>query len=137
MRLMGIDYGDRRVGVAVSDPLGLTAQGVCTVENTGGKKLYARLAELIAQYEVDKLVVGLPKNMDNSSGTRVEATMAFVERLKTVTDAEIVLSDERLTTVEAHGYLSEMNIRGKKRKDVVDTVAATLILDNYMRRIQG
>lgn len=133
MRLMGIDYGDKRVGVAVSDALGITAQGVCTLENTGGKRLFEGLSELIEQYRPGKIVVGYPKNMNNTLGERITQTQAFVERLKTVTDAEIVLSDERLTTVQAHGMLNEMNVRGKKRKGVVDTLAAALILETYMR----
>ncbi len=137
MRVMGIDYGDKRVGVAVSDPLMLTAQGVCTLENTGGKRLFEAIRDLIADYEVTTVVVGLPKNMNNTMGERAERTMAFVERLGTYTDADIVLSDERLTTVEAHGYLNEMNVRGAKRKAVVDTVAATLILENYLRSKKG
>ncbi len=133
MRTMGIDYGDKRVGIALSDPLGITAQGYGTLENTGGKKLFEQIVTVVKEKQVSQIVVGLPKNMDNSQGFRSEATHAFVERLKTYTDVPVTLWDERLTTVEAHGYLNEMDIRGKRRKAVVDTVAACLILENYLR----
>lgn len=133
MRYMGIDYGDARIGIALSDPLGMLAQGLTTLENTGGKKLFAQLAELINEKQVEHIVIGLPKNMDGSEGFRAEATYAFAERLKTVTDAEISFWDERLTTVAAHGYLNETNIRGKKRKAVVDAVSAELILEGFMQ----
>lgn len=133
MRTMGIDYGDKRVGIALSDPLGITAQGYGTLENTGGKKLFEQIVTVVKEKQVSQIVVGLPKNMDNSQGFRSEATHAFVERLKTYTDVPVTLWDERLTTVEAHGYLNEMDVRGKRRKAVVDTVAACLILENYLR----
>ena len=137
MRYMGIDYGDKRIGVAVSDPLNITAQGVATIENTGGKKVFQKLAELIGQYGVTTVVIGLPKNMNNTLGDRVERTRAFASRLAESVDATIDFADERLTTVEAHGYLSEMNVRGAKRKAVVDTVSAVLILETYLRRKQA
>ena len=130
---MGIDYGDKRVGIALSDPLGITAQGYGTLENTGGKKLFEQIVTVVKEKQVSQIVVGLPKNMDNSQGFRSEATHVFVERLKTYTDVPVTLWDERLTTVEAHGYLNEMDVRGKRRKAVVDTVAACLILENYLR----
>lgn len=133
MRYMGIDYGDARVGIAFSDPLGMLAQGYTTLENTGGKKLFAQLAELVKEKQVGHIVIGMPKNMDGSEGFRAEATYAFAERLKTVTDAEISFWDERLTTVAAHGYLNETNVRGKKRKAVVDTVSAELILEGFLQ----
>lgn len=132
MRYMGIDYGDARVGVALSDPLGMMAQRFATLTNTGGKKLFEQLAQIIEEKQVDHVVIGLPKNMDGSEGFRAEATHAFAERLRTYTDAELSFWDERLTTVAAHGYLSELNIRGKKRKNAVDAVSAELILEGYM-----
>jgi len=134
MRLMGIDFGDARVGVALSDPLGIMAQGYGTVKNDGTDSLFLELQEIIKEKEVTKIVVGLPKNMDNSEGFRATATKEFVEKLKAYTEAEIVFCDERLTTVSAHGYLSEMNVRGKKRKGAVDTLSAALILETYMRK---
>ncbi len=133
MRYMGIDYGDARVGIALSDPLGMLAQRYTTLENTGGKKLFEQLAQLVKEKEVGHIVIGMPKNMDGSEGFRAEATYAFAERLKTVTDVTISFWDERLTTVAAHGYLSEVNVRGKKRKAAVDAVSAELILEAFMQ----
>lgn len=134
MRLMGIDYGDARVGVALSDPLGITAQGYCTLQNDGTDKLFLEIQNIVREKEVGKIVIGLPKNMDNTEGFRSEATKAFAEKLADFTETEIVFSDERLTTVSAHGFLSEMNVRGKKRKGVVDTLSAALILETYMKK---
>ena len=134
MRLMGIDFGDARVGIALSDPLGIMAQGHGTLKNDGTEQLYKDILSIIQEKEVTKIVIGLPKNMDNSEGFRSQATKEFAEKLKTYTDAEIVFSDERLTTVSAHGFLSEMNVRGKKRKGAVDTLSAALILETYMKK---
>ena len=134
MRLMGIDFGDARVGIALSDPLGIMAQGYGTIKNDGTEKLYEEILSIIKEKEVTKIVIGLPKNMDGTEGFRADATKAFAETLKTYTNAEIDFSDERLTTVSAHGFLSEMNVRGGKRKGVVDTLSAALILENYMKR---
>ena len=130
---MGIDYGDVRVGIALSDPLGMLAQRYTTLENTGNRKLAEQIAQLVKEKQVEQIVIGLPKNMDGSEGFRAEATYAFADRLKTVTDVKISFWDERLTTVAAHGYLSELNVRGKKRKASVDAVSAELILEGFMR----
>lgn len=132
MRYMGIDYGDARVGIALSDPLGMMAQRFATLQNTGGKKLFTQIAEILTEKQVGHIVIGLPKNMDGSEGFRAEATYTFAERLKTYTDVPISFWDERLTTVAAHGYLSELDVRGKKRKETVDAVSAELILEGYM-----
>ena len=134
MRLMGIDYGDARVGIALSDPLMIMSQGYKTIKNDGTDALFTEITEIIKEKEVTKIVIGLPKNMDNSQGFRTDATMEFAEKLKTFTDVEIDFSDERLTTVSAHGFLNEMNVRGKKRKDTVDTLSAALILETYMKK---
>ena len=132
MKIMGIDYGDKRVGTALSDSLGITAQGYKTLENTGGKKLFEGLRQIIEENDVTEIVIGLPKNMDSSQGFRVDATKEFAERLKKYTDAKILFWDERLTTVAAHNFLSDLDIRGKKRKSLVDTVSAALILEGYL-----
>lgn len=137
MRLMGIDFGDARVGIALSDPLGIMAQGYGTIKNDGTKQLFLDIQSIIKEKEVTKIVIGLPKNMDGTEGFRSEATKIFAAELKDYTDAEIVFSDERLTTVSAHGFLSEMNVRGKKRKGAVDTLSAALILETYMKRCGG
>lgn len=136
MRLMGIDYGDRRIGIAVSDPLGITAQGVATLENGSKKKLAMALSELLEKYTPEKIILGLPKNMDGTLGFRAEATYEFADFLKTLTDTEIVYWDERLTTVSATFFLNQTNTRGKDRKKVIDTVSASIILENYMQSIK-
>ncbi len=133
-RMMAIDYGDARVGVAVSDPLGITAQGVETIKNTGRRALFARLSELIVQYKPSVIVIGLPKNMNGTLGERAQKSMDFEQQLKEIYAGKTELFDERLTTVSAIRTLNETNTRGKKRKGVVDTVAATLILQAYMER---
>ncbi len=132
MRILGIDYGDSRVGVAVSDLMGWTAQGVGTLKNSGKKTLLAELLKIIREYSPEAIVVGLPKNMDGSEGFRAEATKKFVENLKTIYQGEIILWDERLSTVGAERYLNDTNTRGKNRKKVLDTVAACIILENYL-----
>ena len=134
MRILGIDYGDSRVGVAVTDPLGITAQGVGTVKNGGAKKLIAALSEIIEKYKPEVIVIGMPKNMDGSEGFRAEATYKFADRLKTVYDGKIEFVDERLTTMGASQFLNATNTRGEKRKSVIDTVSACLILESYMKR---
>lgn len=131
---MGIDFGDARVGIALSDPLCIMSQGYKTIKNDGTDSLFSEISDIIKEKEVTKIVVGLPKNMDNSEGFRTDATKEFVEKLKTVTNAPIEFCDERLTTVSAHGFLSEMNVRGKKRKGAVDTLSAALILETYMKK---
>ncbi len=131
-RIMCIDYGDARVGIAVSDLLGITAQGIETINNTGRKALFERLIQLITEYKPGKIVIGLPKNMNGTLGERAEKTYIFAERLKEIYSGEIVFFDERLSTVCAIQTLNETNTRGTKRKNVIDTVAAALILQAYM-----
>ena len=132
MRIIGIDYGDARVGIAVSDLLGITAQGVKTVKNTSIKQLLGEISAVINEYKPEKIVIGLPKNMDGSEGFRVDATRDFADKLKTVYKGEIVFWDERLSSMGAERYLNETNTRGKKRKAVLDTVAACIILEGYL-----
>lgn len=134
MRLMGIDFGDARVGIALSDPLMIMSQGYKTINNDGTDALFDEIVSIIKEKEVTKIVIGLPKNMDNTQGFRTDATKEFAEKLKTFTDVEIEFCDERLTTVSAHGFLNEMNVRGKKRKGAVDTLSAALILETYMKK---
>lgn len=134
MRILGIDYGDARVGVAVSDALGMTAGGVGTIKNTGRRALFSELKKIIDKYSPDTIVIGLPKNMDGTEGFRVDATKKFAEELKGIFDGSVVFEDERLTTVGAARYLNTTNTRGKKRKEVIDTVSACLILEQYLAR---
>lgn len=131
-RILAIDYGDSRIGIAVSDPLGLTAQGVETVPNFNHEKALLRIGELLAAYQTKRVVLGLPKNMDGSLGERAQITVAFKEELESRFGAVVELVDERLTTVSAIQTLNTLDVRGKKRKEVVDTVAAQLILQQYL-----
>ena len=131
-RIMGIDYGDARVGVAISDPLGITAQALPTIQNKSKEVLFAELKKYLNEYNPSVVVIGLPKNMNNSLGFRAEKTFRFRDELAQICDAELVLSDERLTTVIAHKAMNDGNVRGKKRKDAVDSIAAILILQNYL-----
>lgn len=137
MRILAIDYGDSRVGLAVSDIMGWMAQGIKTVPNYGDKKLLAEIEPVLKEYNPEKIVIGLPKNMDGTSGFRVDATKKFAESLKTIYNGEIVFWDERLTTVSAAHILNETNTRGKKRKNVIDTVSACMILDDYLGRMKN
>ena len=137
-RIMGLDYGDKTVGVAISDPLGITAQGREIIRRERPDKLRktcARIEELIQEYEVEKIVLGLPKNMDGSEGIRVEKTKAFKEMIERRTGLEVVLWDERLTTVAADRYMDEAGIKGDKRKEIVDEIAAVFILQGYLDSI--
>lgn len=137
-RIMGLDYGDKTVGVAISDPLGITAQGREIVRRERPDKLRktcARIEELIQEFEVEKIVLGLPKNMDGSEGIRVEKTKAFKEMLERRTGLEVILWDERLTTVAADRYMDEAGIKGDKRKEIVDEIAAVFILQGYLDSI--
>ena len=132
MRILGIDYGDARTGVAISDELGWTAQGLHTLHEHNPGAVADHIMQLIKEYLVDKIVVGLPRNMDGSEGFRGKATRGFVQALEQRTSLPIILWDERLSTVAASRSLSETNVRGKKRKAVIDTVAATYILQGYL-----
>lgn len=132
MRMMGLDYGDRRIGVAVSDAFRWTAQGVCAVERRRDGSEVDRIADLVQEHEVSEIVVGLPKNMNGSIGPRGEICIAFAEDIRQRLAIPVHLWDERLTTVAAERTLLEADVSRKKRKLVVDKMAATLILQNYL-----
>ena len=135
MRIMGLDYGSKTVGVAVSDLLGMTAQPVETITRKDENKLRktcARIEELIKEYEVGKIVLGLPKHMNDDIGDRAEKSIAFGEMLKRRTGLEVIMWDERLTTVEAEQTLIECNVRREDRKKYIDQIAAVFILQGYM-----
>ena len=135
MRILGLDYGSKTVGVAVSDPLGLTAQKVETIWRKQENKLrrtLARIEELIAEYEVEKIVLGFPKNMNNTVGERAEKALEFGEMLKKRTGLEVIMWDERLTTVEAARSLIEAGVRRENRKQYLDGIAAVFILQGYL-----
>ena len=138
MRIMGLDYGSKTVGVAMSDPLGITAQAVETIWRKDENKLRktcARIEELISEYEVERIVLGLPKHMNNDLGERAEKALAFGEMVKRRTGLEVVMWDERLTTVEAERTLIENNVRRENRKQYIDTIAAVFILQGYLDSI--
>ena len=138
MRLMGLDYGSKTVGVAVSDPLGLTAQGVETVWRKQENKLrqtMARIEELISEYQVERIVLGYPKNMTNTVGERGVKSLEFKEKLEKRTGLPVVMWDERLTTAEAERTLMETGVRRENRKQFLDQMAAVLILQGYLDRM--
>ncbi len=133
MRILGLDLGDKRIGVALSDPLGWTAQGLDVIPGAGGAKSdIKKIKEITQKYEVEKVVVGLPLNMDGSPGPRAEKARAFAGRLARVLGLPVELWDERLTTVEAERLLIEADMKRAKRRQVIDKMAAVLILQNYL-----
>ena len=135
MSILGLDYGSKTVGVAVSDPLGLTAQSVETIWRKQENKLrqtLARIEELAAEYQAEKIVLGLPKNMNNTIGERAEKTLEFREMLERRTGLPVVMWDERLTTVEAERTLMEASVRRENRKQYLDQLAAVFILQGYL-----
>ena len=135
MRILGLDFGSKTVGVAVSDALLLTAQGVEIVRRQSPNKLrqtLARIEEIIKEYEVDRIVLGYPKNMNNTEGDRCEKTKEFKEMLERRTGLSVILWDERLTTVAADNYMMESGVRREDRKKYVDEIAAIFILQGYL-----
>lgn len=139
IRIMGLDFGSKTVGVAVSDPLGITAQGIEIVRRTSENKLrktLARIEALVAEYQVTEFVLGLPKNMNNTSGERVEKTMEFKAMLERRTGFPVHMWDERLTTVAADRTLIEAGVRRENRKEYVDMLAAVYILQGYLDSLE-
>ena len=136
MRIMALDVGSRTIGIACSDALLLTAQGIETIRRTSLEKDFNRLRELISEYEVHELVVGMPKNMNGTKGDRAEKTEEFVEKMKTVIDLPVTFWDERLSTVMAERQLIAADVSRKKRKGVIDKMAAVVILQGYLDRLQ-
>lgn len=138
MRIMGLDFGSKTLGVAVSDPLGLTAQPVEIIRRKSENKLrqtLARLEELVSEYQVTQFVLGLPKNMNNTLGERAEKSLEFKEMLEKRTGLPVVMWDERLTTVAANRAMMEGKVRREDRGRYVDAIAAVLILQGYLDRI--
>ena len=139
MRILGLDYGSKTVGVAVSDPFGLTAQNLETIWRKQEDKLrqtFARIEELIAEYQVETIVVGLPKNMNNTMGERAQKAMEFQEKLQKRTGLHVIMWDERLTTLEANRTLMEAGVRRENRKQYLDGLAAVFILQGYLDSLQ-
>ena len=132
MKIMSVDYGDARTGLAVCDRTEFLASPIGTIEERNAQILAMKVAHMAEQYEVGMIVIGLPINMNGSEGPRAQKCRAFGEMVECVTELPVVMWDERSTTVSAHNILNETNVRGKDRKKVVDTVAATLILETYL-----
>jgi putative Holliday junction resolvase len=135
MRAIGIDYGDARVGIAITDPLGYTAQGLETIHHQGNDKVVLkRLEEIFNTYEIDTIAIGMPINMDGSKTIRAEVTEKFIHKLKCkFNKVKIVEIDERLTTVEAHKTMNFLNVNKHKKRNIVDTISAVYILESYMK----
>ena len=136
MRIMSLDVGSRTIGIACSDALLMTAQGIETIRRTSLEKDFNRLQELITEYEVHELVVGMPKNMNGTKGERAEKTEEFVEKMKEVIDLPVTYWDERLSTVMAERQLIAADVSRKTRKSVIDKMAAVVILQGYLDRLQ-
>lgn len=136
MRILGIDYGDSRVGVAITDALGITAQGLETIHHKGNDKIVLkRLEELINQYDVGTIAIGMPFNMNGTASERVEITKKFIHKLNCkFNKIKIVEIDERLTTVAAHKTMNFLEINKKNKKNIVDTISAVYILEMYMNK---
>lgn len=138
MRKLGIDYGDARVGLAITDALNITVQGLETVHHNGNDKLVLkRLEEILNEYEIDTFVIGMPINMNGTKTERVEVTKKFIHKLKCkFPKIAIEEIDERLTTVQAHKTMQFLNVDKKKKKNIVDTISAVYILETYMKKTQ-
>jgi putative Holliday junction resolvase len=135
MRILGIDFGDSRIGVAVSDPMGWTAQGLETVKSKDGiRKALARIVEIINQYGVTDIVIGYPLNMNGTKGPRSERTEEFIKKLLEFGEFNIIKWDERLTTVSAHRAMNELGVKASNKKNIVDTMSAVFILQGYLDR---
>lgn len=130
--ILGVDYGDKRTGLARSDMSGFLASGIGYISPGGMKSTAEAVAQAALENKCEKIVVGLPKNMDGTEGWRAETVRAFAGMLGELTDAEIILYDERLSTMQAHRMLSITDIKSKKRKQVIDTLSAQIILQNYL-----
>lgn len=139
MRKLGLDYGDSRIGVAITDELGITAQGLETIHHNGNDKLVLkRLQEILEQYKVDTIVIGMPINMDGTKTQRVEVTNKFIHKLKCkFNKISIETIDERLTTVAAHKTMNYLNINKHEKKNIVDTISAVYILETYMNKLKN
>lgn len=139
MRALGIDYGDARVGIAITDALNITAQGLETIHHNGSDKIILkRLDEILEQYEVDTFVIGMPLNMDGSKTIRAEVTEKFMHKLKCkYNKINIVTIDERLTTVAAHKTMNFLDINKHKKRNIVDTISAVYILETYMNKLKN
>ena len=134
-RILAIDYGDKRIGIAISDPLGITAQGLETIIVLRKNAHFIKIKEIIERENVKKILVGLPLNMNGTKGERVKKTEKFIENLKKFIDLQIILWDERLTSIEAKRIIISLGEKTGKNKEKVDRIAAALLLENYLESI--
>ena len=132
MRVMGIDYGDARTGIAISDLLCSIVGTTTVIHSRNAEKTLSEIQRIVQEHDVGEIVMGLPKNMDGTEGPRAQLCREFAEQVETQTGIKVAMWDERRTTVEAHNILSTHNYHGKKRKNTVDAVAASLILEGYL-----
>ena len=139
MRILGIDYGDARTGIAITDPLNITAQGLETIHNSGSDKIILkRLDEILEEYEIDTIVIGKPINMNGTSSKRTEITEKFIHKLKCkYNKLKIEIIDERLTTVAAHKTMNFLDVNKNKKRNLVDTISAVYILETYLNKIKN
>lgn len=135
MVIVSVDYGDVRTGIAACDKLGMLASPVCVIAEKDREKLISKICEIAAKKKAERFCVGMPRNMDGTYGFRADACKEFGEALEEKSGIPVVFRDERLTTVSAHGILSANDVRGKKRKDIVDAVSAVLILEEYLKTL--
>ena len=139
MRILGIDYGDARTGIAITDALNITAQGLETIHNEGSDRvILKRLDEILEQYEVDTIVIGRPINMNGTPSERTEKTEKFIHKIKCkYNKMKIETVDERLTTVAAHKTMNFLDVNKNKKKNIVDTISAVYILETYLNKIKN
>ena len=139
MRILGIDYGDARVGIAITDELNITVQGLETIQRNGSDKIVLRrLDEILEKYDVDTIVVGMPLNMNGTISDRAKNTQEFIHKLKCkYNKLKIDWIDERLTTVEAHKTMNFLDINKNKKRNIVDTISAVYILETYLNKIKN
>lgn len=135
MVIISVDYGDARTGIAACDKFQMLASPVCVIAEKDRERLISKISEIAAEKKAERFCVGLPKNMDGSQGFRAEACREFGEQLQKETGIPVVFRDERLTTVSAHSILNSNDVRGKKRKNIVDAVSAVLILEEYLKTL--
>ena len=132
MKVLSVDYGDVRTGIAISDVRGMLASPLCVIEQSYQPKLVDRIVQIVEENKIEKIVIGLPRNMDGSYGYRCDECRSLGDAIAQKIDVDIFYEDDRLTTVMAHNVLSDNNVRGKKRKQTVDAVSAVMILQSFL-----
>ena len=133
MRILSLDVGEKKIGVAISDELGITAQGLGVIKRQSRRQDFSRIIQCVKEYEVEEIIVGLPRNMDGTIGPQAREMLVFQEKLARAVNVPVITWDERLTTVAANRTLLEANVRRSRRKKVIDKLAAVFILESYLR----